>query len=398
MIELLTLGVRDNKYNNKTVQYIELKDSIMNTLATRACLLLLAGLGLFLNGCKSDVWCDSSGLCWQAEQYQYGNKDFGGFVPAEAAAYCDALVLDGHDDWRLPTINELRSIVAGNADVMTGGACNVIDGSVTSDGFNPACLGAEKYRGPSDEGCYWNRALDGSCDTPDLGSVGRPLETWAMNPASNNPEQWVAYIGFDSATLGFNDSCSLGEVRCVRGKPADCLINGQPCTSYFPSRSFCDQDLSAQADSIELTIRVPEKLAYQPYQILAFLYEADNFSFPPLGPPDAGTDYNQLIQPQIDIDTPLTMTIPATTFYREELVSGNFRLYVGLQMNEKYPPIPSSEDYIWGDNQAAIALPINGIEHTGASIPMDITLEAVGCGGSTPFACADGSCAIDASA
>lgn len=44
------------------------------------------------------------GLAWQA-------RSNGQDVPwGEAEAHCDALELDGHDDWRLPTLDELMSV------------------------------------------------------------------------------------------------------------------------------------------------------------------------------------------------------------------------------------------------------------------------------------------------
>ena len=50
---------------------------------------------------------EKSGLVWQ------DNADVGEISKSydEAKAYCDGLVLDGFDDWRLPTIYELFTIV-----------------------------------------------------------------------------------------------------------------------------------------------------------------------------------------------------------------------------------------------------------------------------------------------
>jgi C1A family cysteine protease len=47
----------------------------------------------------------------------------------EAISYCASLVLDGHDDWRLPNLNELRSIVdysTYNPSIMRGNSPNLL--------------------------------------------------------------------------------------------------------------------------------------------------------------------------------------------------------------------------------------------------------------------------------
>lgn len=51
------------------------------------------------------VYDSRSGLMWQQ-----GRSD-GGLPWSAAPAYCDALVLGGYSDWRLPTVVELRSVV-----------------------------------------------------------------------------------------------------------------------------------------------------------------------------------------------------------------------------------------------------------------------------------------------
>ena len=69
-------------------------------------------------------------------------------------------------------------------------------------------------------------------------------------------------------------------------------------------------DICLECDQVKLTIKVPEKLTVTPKQIMAFLYapEADGkWIFPPMRPPDGGTQENQVIDPVIDVDKPHTM-------------------------------------------------------------------------------------------
>ncbi|MCK9464119.1 MAG: DUF1566 domain-containing protein, partial [Proteobacteria bacterium] len=73
----------------------------------------------------------ATNLCWQ-------NPPPDDKLNWEAAkAYCDGLSLGGHDDWRLPKIHELNSIVRGCVNGTASGdlrksKCGVAD---------PGCLG-----------------------------------------------------------------------------------------------------------------------------------------------------------------------------------------------------------------------------------------------------------------
>jgi hypothetical protein len=110
-------------------------------------------------------------------------------------------------------------------------------------------------------------------------------------------------------------------------------------------------------DKVNVTIRVPEELGQQPGFLIAYLWSVDNWEFPPLVPPDAGTDYNQVRNPDIDIDNPYVMTVPGCTFYRERCVSGDYYLYVLLQMEgPSMPLVPQLGDYCWGMDQDPITL------------------------------------------
>ena len=43
----------------------------------------------------------------------------------DAVLYCQNLDEGGHDDWRMPNIDELRTLVRNCSGVMTGGACKI---------------------------------------------------------------------------------------------------------------------------------------------------------------------------------------------------------------------------------------------------------------------------------
>ena len=132
----------------------------------------------------------------------------------DARDYCDKLVVGDRQDWRLPRIDELRTLIVGCPGREAGGSCRVSD---------PGCLGKDCYeknscghcpekKGPAD-GCYWQPGLwQGSC-----------TDTWfywsssAFNKFSDH--FWVVRFQggglFDDGVVGFNEELGQGAVRCV---------------------------------------------------------------------------------------------------------------------------------------------------------------------------------------
>ncbi|MCG7853270.1 MAG: hypothetical protein MIO92_12180, partial [Methanosarcinaceae archaeon] len=163
-----------------------------------------------------------------------------------------------------------------------------------------------------------------------------------------------------------SEECVPGETRqCTasNGKTGAqvCADNGLcfgPCesTAFTPSPPITD--ICDECDQITLTIKVPEKLTVKPIQVMAFLYELDDaeWTFPPMRPPDGGTEDNQMMDPDIDVDKPLVMTVPACTYYRENCIAGEFYLVVLLLNEEKMPPFPADGEYAWGMTQEPILL------------------------------------------
>ena len=332
------------------------------------------------------VWCDAdTDLCWQNPQRAGLDLDDTGLIAAEAQPYCASLVLGGYSDWRVPTIDELRTLVAGNDATQPGGDCQVSPGTGTIHGRQQVCHGSAPFAGPTDDGCYWKDELGGRCDKPDVAAVqGKMLETWAIDRAGNDPEHWTAYVAFDTAGVGFNHNCSYADVRCVRDNdgPVPTCVAGGTCIDvddYVSNprvTAACDADLCAASDAVQVTLHIPEKLESRPYQLMVFWYKDADWRMPPGRPPDGGTNYNQVMAPRIDPDNPLTMTVPACTFYREEILSGAFRLFAHLQMNEGYYSGPRAGDYLWASEEP-IVFPLNGSTHEANVDKLDIVLRRV---------------------
>ena len=343
---------------------------------------------------KYSYWNDpATHLTWQDPQKDAYTPGDEGLTQPDAIRYCDELVMSGYDDWRLPNIDELRTLIQGNPPTETGGVCPMKEGSPRADMADTACAPVTDFGGPGIGGCYWLPELTGTCSRPDRDD-GRPSsgrETVSSTVASDNPD-WVGCVLFDNGAVGFNRIHSLAEVRCVRNGPTKKVLceggltqctpgetrqceaaNGKtgsqvcadtglcfgPCesTEFTPSPPITD--VCDQCDQVRVTIKVPEKLAVKPVQVMAFLYapESDgSWHFPPMRPPDGGTDYDQVIYPNIDVDKPLVMNVPGCTYYRENCLTGEYYLLVYLLNSNEMPPFPAEGEYAWGMIQEPMAL------------------------------------------
>jgi len=102
-----------------------------------------------------------------------------------------------------------------------------------------------------------------------------------------------------------------------------------------------------------------------------------------MGPPDGGTDTNVILNPDISFRHPYTMVLPACTYYRENCLSGDYQLFVGLYFSSKFPSLLKDGDYEWG----LYELSDEGRFTLGGGIPQTINFEL------TLEKCVDGSCA-----
>ncbi|HPM77271.1 MAG TPA: DUF1566 domain-containing protein [bacterium] len=146
------------------------------------------------------VWTDAqSGLTWQVEPTGYR------LTQEKAKAHCEALILSGNDDWRLPSLSELRSLVRGCPDAETGGSCAATDQCLQIHCWKQSCGGCPRFKGPGADGRYWPAELTGETGI-----------YWSSSTIVEN-RLYAVYVDFYSGLTGYSLNVSERAARCVRG-------------------------------------------------------------------------------------------------------------------------------------------------------------------------------------
>jgi hypothetical protein len=161
--------------------------------------------------CPAGVaWYDETSLlCWQ-------NPPSGRMTWSDAVAHCDGLSLGGLDDWRLPNIDELITLIRGCQDGTETGDLSPSLCEMTPAGCvaEDSCSGVSSC-GPCDqmmpgEDCHhWDPAMSGECLDGSYWS-----STTVPDVVSS---AW--YVDFSVGTvIGSAYSAGVtGQARCVRG-------------------------------------------------------------------------------------------------------------------------------------------------------------------------------------
>ena len=116
----------------------------------------------------------------------------------EAAEYCSDLNEGGFSDWRLPNIDELRTLIANCSRTETGGSCriNAKRGKISTKDWNSydcgKCGSGGGYSELSDRGVFWS-----STTVPDA-------------------KKYVWRVDFDSGRIGYDINDYKGNTRCTR--------------------------------------------------------------------------------------------------------------------------------------------------------------------------------------
>jgi hypothetical protein len=159
-----------------------------------------------MTDCDGGKYDPATGLCWQDPPADPPTLDW-----YAAQSYCDTLELAGHDDWRLPLIQELISLVRDCPSALCGlSDPECLDFSCAEDtACDESCADLE---GPGQGGCYWDSALSGDCEYPGwLWSASVIPETVMYDSA------WIVH--FEDGSVAGGMQAWFYSVRCVREEP-----------------------------------------------------------------------------------------------------------------------------------------------------------------------------------
>ena len=119
----------------------------------------------------------------------------------DARDYCIGLVFDGHSDWRLPSIEDLRTLVIGCEAVETGGSCRASSSCTDTDCLK-GCL-CDEFS--TMESCWASDALTNECRT-----------YWSESVRECNPPGCALVLEFFRAWIMVMGTDDFASVRCVR--------------------------------------------------------------------------------------------------------------------------------------------------------------------------------------
>ncbi|HSA33006.1 MAG TPA: DUF1566 domain-containing protein [bacterium] len=126
------------------------------------------------------------------------SQEKSGITQYDAIVYCEDLVEEGHDDWRLPTISELRSLIKDCSKTALGGSCRASDGCLSSSCWSFDCDGC-----PEEEEDVTHSRLDDSS------------EFWSSSLVSELPDMaWEIF--FQNGGVYHANRDDEINARCVR--------------------------------------------------------------------------------------------------------------------------------------------------------------------------------------
>jgi len=118
-----------------------------------------------------------------------------------AKKYCENMTLAGYEDWRLPSLSEIRTLIRGCPATEIGSQCRAMDSCPSWDNCRTeVCEGCKD----KSSACYWPKQIEGRCNwyytsTPDSTKKG---DAWNLD--------------FQRALIGTTYTWRKNYVRCVR--------------------------------------------------------------------------------------------------------------------------------------------------------------------------------------
>ncbi len=139
-----------------------------------------------------------------------------------ASGYCNNLTEGQYSKWRLPDIDELRTLIVNCPATATGGACGI---SETEECLSSDC--------DTDNSCSSCNSGESDVSYSKLGDLGF---FWSGSALSDRAD-YAWRIGFGSATVSYDYKTSENKLRCVKATLSPCDPN--PCEEVENSDGEC---------------------------------------------------------------------------------------------------------------------------------------------------------------
>jgi hypothetical protein len=157
------------------------------------------------NDTAETVWTDpTTSLMWQ-NGTTVGSDTY---VWQDAMNYCAGLIWGGYTGWRLPRIDELRSLVRGCDSSDTGGLCGVTDSCSDQNCWSVGCDGCDPLGGPGPGGAYWPLEISGY--------VGNDDDYWSSSTFVVSGDNFSWPVNFYDGAIMENYIDNYGNVRCAQ--------------------------------------------------------------------------------------------------------------------------------------------------------------------------------------
>ena len=174
--------------------------------------------------CNGGKFDPSTGLCWsKSAMIGLGGNRRTNVTEAEDS--CEHLSSGGHTDWRLPTVDELRSLIVGCADTAPEGDCPVTHGFLA--GGVQVCDGC---RPPSPGRQTWMNEYFGD----------QTEEYWSSSPAEPPHVNWKVRF-MDAQVRGFGGQTPAAEWAAIPDARVLCVRDEQCTEGYCPFDPECSR-------------------------------------------------------------------------------------------------------------------------------------------------------------
>ena len=173
--------------------------------------------------CGDGTWTDpTTGLTWQNPPGHWAHEL--GSIKAYCGFLNDFIQLGGHTDWRLPTIDELRTLVRGCPTTAPGGACKITDGCTDETCLSDHCEQTDcgALGGPGTGGYYWPEGLFDVLSGGYSSSDGYFSSSCFGYDEEVDDSAWCWELDFTTGAIttvySWNESGDDVRIRCVRGE------------------------------------------------------------------------------------------------------------------------------------------------------------------------------------